>query len=81
MTLKPEKQKPFLIACDLDGTLLNRYAEELTPETIERIKEIINQGHIFCIVTGRPIRGAINIYNQLGLNTLMANYMKAIFQT
>lgn len=53
-----KKQKPFLIACDLDGTLLNS-AGELTPETIERIKEIINQGHIFCIVTGRPIRGTV----------------------
>ncbi len=66
-------ENKYLIICDLDGTLLNSKGK-LTEKTINGIKEIINQGHIFCISTGRPIRGAIAIYEQLGLNTLMLNY-------
>lgn len=63
----------YLIACDLDGTLLNSKSQ-LSEETIQRIKAIIDKGHVFCIVTGRPLRGSIDIYKQLGLKTLMANY-------
>lgn len=71
--MKRSKANRYLIACDLDGTLLNS-SGKLNPETIQGVKRIIDQGHIFCIVTGRPIRGAIDIYNQLKLDTVMANY-------
>ncbi|MCV3753814.1 HAD family hydrolase [Ureaplasma zalophigenitalium] len=63
----------YLIACDLDGTLLQN-DQTLSERTIKEVKKIIDAGHIFCIITGRPYRGAIHIYNQLGLKTLMANY-------
>lgn len=63
----------FLIISDLDGTLLNSKGK-LSNNTIKGIKKIVNEGHIFCISTGRPIRGALDIYNQLNLNTLMLNY-------
>lgn len=62
----------FLIACDLDGTLLNSNGE-LSTNTIRGIKEVSKKGHIVCLITGRPYDGAIKIYNQLGLKTIMAN--------
>lgn len=61
-----------LIISDLDGTLLNNESQ-LSQFTIETIKKVQEEGHIFCIATGRPIRSSIEIYNQLGLNTIMAN--------
>lgn len=67
------KNDKYLIACDLDGTLLNNESD-ISQKTIDGVKKIIDQGHIFCIVTGRPLRGSIHIYEKLGLNTLMANY-------
>lgn len=68
-----DRNKKYLIISDLDGTLLNSDGE-LTQKTINYIKKITAEGHIFCIATGRPIRGALDIYNQLGLNTVMVNY-------
>lgn len=63
----------YLIVSDLDGTLLNKKSE-LSSETISTIKKIIKDGHIFCIATGRPLRGSIDIYHQLGLNSLLINH-------
>ncbi|MCV3743764.1 HAD family hydrolase [Ureaplasma sp. ES3154-GEN] len=67
------RDKRYLIACDLDGTLLQD-DQTLSKRTINDVKKVIADGHIFCIITGRPYRGAIKIYNELGLKTLMANY-------
>lgn len=67
-----ENNKKYLIACDLDGTLLNNNSK-LSKNTIEGIKKINKNGHYVCLVTGRPFDGSINIYKQLGLNTIMAN--------
>lgn len=64
--------KKYLIISDLDGTLLDANGK-LTQNTIDTVNEITKQGHIFCIATGRPKRGAIDIYNQLGLNSIMLN--------
>lgn len=61
-----------LIISDLDGTLL-KSDSTLSEFTIKTIKAIQKKGHIFCIATGRPIRSAINYYNELGLDTIMAN--------
>ncbi len=64
--------KKYLIISDLDGTLLNSNGK-LTQNTIDTINNITDQGHIFCIATGRPKRGAIEIYNKLKLNSIMLN--------
>lgn len=64
--------KRYLIISDLDGTLLNSNGE-LSQNTIDTINKITNQGHIFCIATGRPKRGSIDIYNKLSLNSIMLN--------
>ncbi|WP_027121831.1 Cof-type HAD-IIB family hydrolase [[Mycoplasma] imitans] len=66
------KHKKLLIISDLDGTLLNSESK-LTAQTVKLIKVINSMGHYFCIATGRPSRASIDIYNQLGLNTVMAN--------
>ena len=44
-------------AADMDGTLLND-KNEITPYTIETIRQAAVQGLIFSICTGRPIRGS-----------------------
>ncbi len=62
-----------LIVIDLDGTAL-KDERELHPETKDALIAAKNEGHIVCIATGRPERAAIQFYNDLGLNTLMANY-------
>lgn len=64
--------KKYLIISDLDGTLLDSNGQ-LTQNTIDTVNEITNQGHIFCIATGRPKRGSIDIYNELKLNSIMLN--------
>ncbi|MBU4689598.1 Cof-type HAD-IIB family hydrolase [Mycoplasma zalophidermidis] len=69
-----EKEK-YLFAIDLDGTLLSSSSEgtihEVAMKAIERAK---NEGHIVCLVTGRPWRSTRPIYNMLGLDTVVTNY-------
>ncbi|MDO9630120.1 MAG: HAD-IIB family hydrolase, partial [Acholeplasmataceae bacterium] len=60
----------YLIACDLDGSLLNRKGE-LTNKTIKVIETLKDLGHVVVIATGRPFSGAISKYHELGLNTAM----------
>ena len=66
------KKEKYLIACDLDGTLLKNY-ETISPYTEKVIKKITEAGHLFCLVTGRPYRGSYQFYEQLGLKTIMVN--------
>ncbi|MGL4951919.1 MAG: HAD family hydrolase [Mycoplasma sp.] len=60
-----------LICIDIDGTLVNN-AGELSERTIEVIKKVSEKNHV-CLVTGRPLRGSIDIYKKLGLKTIMVN--------
>ncbi|MDE5651525.1 MAG: HAD-IIB family hydrolase, partial [Ureaplasma sp.] len=53
--------------------LLNNEGQ-LTKRTIEGVKKIVNDGNIFCIATGRSLLGSIDIYKQLGLNSLLINH-------
>jgi HAD superfamily hydrolase (TIGR01484 family) len=63
----------MLVLCDLDGTLLN--SESKVSQFSEKIiKKFTSRGNVFCIATGRPLRGSINIYKQLGLNSILVNY-------
>ena len=63
----------YLIVSDLDGTLLNSKSE-LSETTIQTVKELVNEGHIFCIATGRPLRSSLHIYKQLELDSLLINH-------
>ncbi len=58
----------YLIACDLDGSILNDLGE-LTKTTINTLTTLKNHGHIVVIATGRSFEGAIAKYHQLSLNT------------
>lgn len=65
--------KKYLIVSDLDGTLLTS-DNKVTPETIKAVKKVVKAGNIFCIATGRSLKGSIDIYKQLGLNSLLINH-------
>lgn len=63
----------YLIALDLDGTLLYDW-QTLNQETSEYIKQLKLQGHEFVIATGRPFRSSERYYNILELDTPIINY-------
>lgn len=63
----------FLIALDLDGTLLTneKKISERTKKVLFKAKE---KGHLVCIATGRPYRASIQYYKELQLNTPIVNF-------
>jgi 5-amino-6-(5-phospho-D-ribitylamino)uracil phosphatase len=65
--------KPFLIALDLDGTLLkdDKTISNYSKEIIQKAKAA---GHIVCIATGRPFRSSSIYYNELQLDTPIVNF-------
>lgn len=65
--------KPYLIALDLDGTLLkdDKTISENTLQTIQRLKD---DGHHVCISTGRPYRSSSMYYQQMELTTPIVNF-------
>lgn len=63
----------YLIGLDIDGTLVTDDGE-LKNETIDTIKELTNQGHLVCLVTGRPYRTTKPLYDELELNTPLVNF-------
>lgn len=73
MSLYKESQK-HLILVDLDGTLLKSGGREMHANNKKVLIKAQKQGHIVCIVTGRPYRGSIKFYRELGLNTLLCNF-------
>lgn len=71
------KKQKHLIALDLDGTLL-RNDHTISPKTKTIIKQLIDDGHIVVIATGRSNRVSIHYYHELGLNTPLINSNGAI---
>lgn len=63
----------FLIALDMDGTLLNS-SLKITPFTKKILKYLKNQGHIIVLVSGRPKRSLLDYYNELELDTPLVCY-------
>ena len=64
-------------AADMDGTLLND-KNEITPYTIETIRQAAAQGLIFSICTGRPIQGVERYQKQLGIQGPVITYNGAM---
>lgn len=62
-----------LIAIDLDGTTLNDRSQ-LTPLTIKTLRTLSAMGHMVSIITGRPFRNTIGIYQQLNIQSPMATF-------
>jgi 5-amino-6-(5-phospho-D-ribitylamino)uracil phosphatase len=65
--------KPYLIALDLDGTLLkdDKTISAYSKEIISKAKAA---GHIVCIATGRPFRSSSIYYDELNLDTPIVNF-------
>ncbi|ALV23211.1 hypothetical protein ASO20_00780 [Mycoplasma sp. (ex Biomphalaria glabrata)] len=69
-----DKSKPWLICIDLDGTTIKSDGFSISHANKLAIKKAKELGHIICIVSGRPPRSVIDIYNSLELNTLISSY-------
>ncbi|GER65750.1 5-amino-6-(5-phospho-D-ribitylamino)uracil phosphatase YitU [Weizmannia acidilactici] len=65
--------QPYLIALDLDGTLLND-EKTISPKTKSVLKKAKAEGHIVMISTGRPFRSSQPYYNELELDTPIVNF-------
>lgn len=63
---------PYLIAVDLDGTLL-RDDKTISKENLFTLQHLQNMGHKVVISTGRPYRSSKQYYAELGLKTPIVN--------
>ncbi|MBU1145680.1 MAG: HAD family hydrolase [Firmicutes bacterium] len=63
----------YLIALDLDGTLLYDF-DSLSEELCLFMKKLQNLGHKIVIATGRPYRSSRFVYERFGLDTPIINY-------
>lgn len=66
-----------LIAVDMDGTLLNS-SKQITDKTADTVRRAIEQGVIFTLSTGRPIRGVEKYRQQLDLKFPIITYNGAM---
>ena len=57
---------PLLVACDLDGTLLDHEAVPV-PGAGEALAELVHAGALFAVVTGRPLQAASRATASLGV--------------
>lgn len=63
----------YLIALDLDGTLLSDW-QTISEPTKQYLKSLSKQGHKIVIATGRPFRSSERFYDELELDTPLINY-------
>ena len=66
-----------LIACDMDGTLLNS-ENKITNRTVAAIKAAKEKGVVFTLSTGRPVQGARKYIEQLDLDCPIITYNGAV---
>ena len=59
-----------LVACDLDGTLLD-YDAVPVPGAGEALAELVRAGALFAVVTGRPLRTARRATEALGVEPVL----------
>ena len=62
--------EPLLLACDLDGTLLDYEAAPL-PGAGEAVAELVAAGATFVVVTGRPLQSARRATSALGVEPVV----------
>jgi HAD superfamily hydrolase (TIGR01484 family) len=62
--------EPLLLACDLDGTLLD-YEGAPLPGAGEAVAELITAGTLFVVVTGRPLQAARRATSALGVEPVI----------
>ncbi|MBN2605646.1 MAG: HAD family hydrolase, partial [Bacilli bacterium] len=63
----------YLIAIDLDGTLLYDW-ETISEETKSYLKQLPSLGHKIVLATGRPLRSTQPFHRELELDTPIINY-------
>lgn len=63
----------YLIALDLDGTLL-KDDKTISEKTIKVLNKVKEEGHVVMISTGRPYRASELYYKQLDLDTPIVNF-------
>jgi HAD superfamily hydrolase (TIGR01484 family) len=63
-------RRPVLLACDLDGTLLD-YEAVPVPGAGETISELTTAGALFVVVTGRPLQAARRATAALGVEPVI----------
>ncbi|PWK11310.1 Cof-type HAD-IIB family hydrolase [Tumebacillus permanentifrigoris] len=56
-----------MLVSDIDGTLLNSKGE-VTPGTIQAIRDAYDNGIIVTLATGRQLRGVVDIVKQIGIS-------------
>ena len=66
-----------LIACDMDGTLLNS-ENKITTRTVEAIKAAKEKGVVFTLSTGRPVQGVEKYIDLLDLDCPVITYNGAV---
>lgn len=54
----------YLVACDLDDTLLTK-EKKITKKTLKFIKKFTKEGNYFVFCTGRPLAGALDYWKEL----------------
>ncbi len=72
----------WLITVDLDGTFLQSPTKtgkheantNYHPKNLEVVNKLVAQGHKVAIVTGRPWKDAKEVYESMGLRSIIANY-------
>jgi hydroxymethylpyrimidine pyrophosphatase-like HAD family hydrolase len=62
--------EPLLLACDLDGTLLD-YESRPVPGAGEALAELVRAGALFAVVTGRPLQSARRATAALGVDPVV----------
>lgn len=72
------KQNKYLIAIDLDGTVVTGF-DNYDQLSFALLKEL-SKSHIVVIATGRPLRSSKYFYDLLELNTPIINYNGALVQ-
>ena len=70
--------KPYLIAIDLDGTLITNF-DNYDRKSFQLLEKLAKE-HIVVIATGRPYRSSIYYYDLLKLKTPIVNYNGALVQ-
>lgn len=72
------KLKDYLIAVDLDGTLITGF-DNYDKKSFRLLKKLAKNNYIV-IATGRPLRSSIYYYKLLNLKTPIINYNGALIQ-
>lgn len=67
----------YLIAIDLDGTLLTD-KKTISPKTRDYLNYLGNNGHHIVIATGRPLRAAYSYQKELGVSAPIVSYNGAL---